>query len=133
MRNLCDRLFERAKLYRNNHIGVGLEDISRMPLTTDLVTDIFACLRSDDILDLKTGEWFALGILDSNPPQELLLFIVNQLPKWLSHPHDEVRENAIALLIRLRGSFKNYRSLMLNALRDTSPDVRSRALAAYST
>ena len=128
-----DRLLRRVRPYLTSPLGPSIEDVAEMPLTAEAVADISECLRSSDISELKWGLWFAEGVLDSNPPRDLLCFLVAELPKWMKQENDDVRERALPLLIRLRDNFRDYRSLMLECLRDPSPDVRADALAAYAT
>lgn len=128
-----DRLVKKVKFYQSSPVGYSIEDIGKIPITTELVKDIFECLRSSDVSELKSGLWFAQGVLDSNPPKELLFFLVAELPKWMTSQDDNVRWRALSLLIRLRENFPNYRSLMIKCLQDVDPEVRIDALAAYST
>lgn len=128
-----DRLLDRVRPFKGDSVGISVAHINKMPLTTDAVADIFDCLRSDDPKEFGWGLWFAQGVLDSNPPRELLLFLVAGLPKWISHEKDDVREVALPLLIRLRENFRDYRSLMFKCLKDRIPMVRSKALGAYRT
>ena len=128
-----ERLLERVRPFKGDSVGIGIEHIAKMPLSSEAVADIFECLRSENVSDLSWGLWFAQGVLDSNPPQELLRFLVRQLPKWIAHHQEALREHALPLLIRLRENFPGYRSMMLRCLKDPDPDVRTNALAAYET
>jgi len=128
-----DRLIQRTRPFQGDAIGIALEDIAKIPVVADVVADIFECLRSPDVSELKWGLWFAQGVIDSNPPKELLRFLVAELPKWMRHQNDDVRERALSLLIRLRENFPNYRSMMLECLKDSASGVRAETLAAYPT
>jgi hypothetical protein len=132
-RNASDRLIERVRPFKGDSSGIAIEHIAKMPLTPTVVADILECVRNNDITELGWGLWFAQGILDSQPPRELLKFIVAELPKWIRHEATSIREGALPLLIRLRENFPNYRAVMLECLKDTDPEVRIDALAAYST
>jgi hypothetical protein len=104
-----------------------------MPLTNDVVADIMECLRDRDVFELKIGLFFAEGVLDSRPPQQLLLLLVDKLPKWITHENDDVREAALPIFVRLGENFRDYRTMMLARLADSVPMVRSLALGAYRT
>src|SRR4051794_16258547 len=106
------RLLERANPFRGDCIGIGLQHISKIALTADVIAEITACLDSGDSGEVGWGQWFALGLLDSHLPQQLLLRLVREIPGWLEHPEERIREHAVQLLIRLRDSFPNYRELM---------------------
>jgi len=128
-----DRLFAKVKPYRSSPPGASLKDIQKMPLTSDFVADIMECLRDQDVFELKIGLFFAAGVLDSKPSQELLLLLVDKLPAWMTHENDDVREAALPVFIRLGESFRDYRAMMLERLADSVPMVRSLALGAYRT
>src|SRR6266404_9979504 len=125
-----DRLIQRARPFKGDALGIGLEHIAKVPMTAELVTDIFECLRSGDPAEVKWGLWFTQGVLDSNPPIQLLRFLIPELPKWLNHDDNAVRVTALPLLIRLRENFPDYRSMMLQRLRDPDPEVRINTLSA---
>src|SRR2546422_892371 len=100
-----ERLFEKVKPYNSSPLGPSVTDIGRMPLTADVVEDISKCLRETDVSELKMGLWFAQGVLDSNPPRDLLLLLLAELPKWINHEKNDIREMALPLLVRLREGF----------------------------
>jgi hypothetical protein len=129
-----ERLLERAQQVKSDALGVSVADIARIPLNDEMLDDIKECLaKSDAVNELKWGLWFALGILDSHPPQEFLKWLVPKVPAWLSHKDWAVREGALDIFIRLRDSYKNYREIMLKMLEDTEPTVRRRVLGMYQT
>jgi hypothetical protein len=85
------------------------------------------------VSELKWGLWFANGILDSNPPQEFLKWLIPNLPGLLTHENWDIRNGTLKVFIRLRDNFKDYRQLMLKMLKDTEPTVRWEALKEYRT
>jgi len=128
-----DRLIARANGVGAGSTGISAADIARIPLTAEVVTDIVECLSSPNASELKWGLWFANGILSSNPPQDFLKWLITMLPGWLKHENWDVRNSALEVLVRLRDSYKNYRQLMLEMLKDPEPVVRWEALKAYQT
>lgn len=133
MESSSDRLIEKAERYIGDSVGIGIEDIGKIPLTEEFLSDLFACLRATDPKELKWGLWFAQGILDSGPPDNFLQFLVSRIPSWLTHQNEDIREESLSLLIRLRENFDNYRSLMLHSLQDSNPSIRGEALQHFQT
>jgi hypothetical protein len=128
-----DRLIARAKRFKTDSIGISAADIARIPLTGEVIAEIIECLSNSDVSELKWGLWFAFGILDSNPPQDFLKWLVPRVPGWLKHENWDVRDNALIVFARLRDNYKNYRQLMLEMLKDPEPTVRWNALKQYQT
>jgi hypothetical protein len=128
-----DRLIEKALPFKGDSLGIGLEAIAKIQLTRDVLDDVLECLRSAQSSEIGWGLFFVRGLLDSDPPQELLRFLVEKLPSWTRSESEDVRERAVPLLVRLRSNFVDYRAMMLQCLKDANPVVRGRALNEYQT
>ena len=126
-----DRLIERAKNCGATQLGIGQADISRIPISQEVIDEIVQCLSSRDANEIKWGLWFANGILDSNPPQAFLKWLKPRIPDWMEHEKWDVRNQAMEIFVRLRDNYPDFRNMMLKRLGDESPSVRWDALKAH--
>jgi hypothetical protein len=129
-----ERLLAHVKPFQpKGSIGISLDEVARIPLTAEFISDIEKCLSSPDVAELKWGLWFANGILASKPSQEFLKDLLPRVPDWLGHDDWNVRKSALELFVRLRENFKNYKETMRTMLRDPEAVVRWYALLQYQT
>jgi hypothetical protein len=129
-----ERLLERAKRVNPSSLGISAADIARIPLSDEMVSEITECLSKLDVVsELKWGLSFTLGVLDVNPPQDFLKWLLPKVPIWLKHQDWDVRERALEIFVRLRNNYKNYRESMVEVLQDPEAVVRWRALKEYRT
>jgi hypothetical protein len=92
-----DRLIERAKLAGAGSFGISAADIARIPLTEEVIDEISECLSSRDPSEVKWGLYFAAGILDSNPPEQFLRWLMSKVPDWIKHENWDIRDEALAV------------------------------------
>jgi len=128
-----DRLLNRLSNERAFKVGVSSRDLAALSLTEDLKVDILSTINSDDTADVQMGFFFAKHFLkpgqDLQFDQELLKRSLNLLETG----ERGTKDNCITMIVLLGRKLSNYRALMLNALQDSDPMVRQKAIQAYQT
>jgi hypothetical protein len=131
---LSVKLTQRLNGIRAYPAGISADDIQKLTLTADLVSDIFECLESSEVVDKQMGLFFSEvlfvpGKLDQAQEAKL----VARLETLSRGETKQVQAPCFKLLRRFRSKVRDYRGLMLEGLIDSDPMVRKEALLAYET
>lgn len=123
---LYERLFEYSKPFQAGKLGPSIQEIGKIPITADLVSDLTAAIRSPNSSDRNVALFFCEGLLACNPEhRDLLSALVPLVNDLITSTDDLARSSVVPVFIRLRGWFPNYRKEMLELL--TNPNSNSRA------
>jgi hypothetical protein len=134
MAALSHKLTQRLAGIRAYPVGISEEDIQKLNLTSELVSDIFECLESSEVVDEQMALFFSdvligPGKLDEKQESQLL----SRLIDLSCSKSQQVQAPCFKLLRRFHPKVPNYRSLMLKGLASSNSMVRKEALLAYET
>ena len=132
-----ERLFTRIPAPRSSKIGIGPEDIDRIPVVPELIQELEECLRSEDELDLGFGLYFVArlrrrsdfcAVAKSELPQ-----IAALIRRAMGHASVRVRTDAIRAFVSFRSHYPDYVIAMRDLLQSSDASIRREALAAAPT
>jgi hypothetical protein len=131
---LYERLFQHSKPFTTAAVGPSIQDVGKIPITSELVGDLVAALQSPSSADRNVALFFCEGLLDQNRgATELIRAVVPPIDTLIMSDDDFVRSPVVPVYARLRDYFPSYRERMLTLLADCNSISRERVLAAADT
>jgi hypothetical protein len=132
---LYERLFRHSKpLTTAAAVGPSIQDVGKIPVTSELIEDLVAALQSPRSADRNVALFFCEGLLDHNMGDpEFVRAVVPPVETLIMSDDDFVRSSAVPVYARLRDYFPGYRERMLTLLADCNSLSRERVLYAAGT
>lgn len=113
----------------------GIRDLTHLPVTAGLLSDIEVCVASDDNLAIGTGLYVLKGLLIDKSfeslPQAFRSFMVSRVGQLLNHPVDSVIFDAIDWYSQLHKYYPDFRDKMLSLLASDNLGRREVALRNF--
>jgi hypothetical protein len=133
-KQIHERLFSHARPFQTSSLGPSIEDISKIPLTEEVLADLKLALESTEFETKKVGLFFSQGLLQQQPPDPRLVpMLLVVVADCIRDEDGFLRNYAVPVLVLLRGYVSDYRTQMLTLLRDSVSAVRHSALMASET
>lgn len=130
LRNLISK---RTHHHGKFHGSISDSELAKLKLDEELTNLILESFDSQKDSQLTAALWAINGIFTTEYPEtgslrkEFLTHVLN----LCSHPEGYIRAKAIKTLRVFNNDIKDYRKIMLKALKDPYPAVRWEALHAY--
>lgn len=132
--DIQERLFLHADPFRTGRLGPSTDDIARIPLSEEILTDLKAALGSSEFKNNKLALFFCQGLLQKRPrSRELIDLVVAAVRDLIKSNDGHLRSYTVPVLIQLREDLPDYREQMLNLLCDAESSVRTAALLGSDT
>jgi hypothetical protein len=131
------QLRERAKKGDPEN-GTALQNIHKIGLDSLIVSEIKTCIESGSYLDVSTGLYFLIGLLQKYKlhdfGDDFIHYLVDRLPVLLKNNiKGQAKYYALKLFIWLKDYYANYRETMLSFLNSHDLGDRTQALESYET
>jgi hypothetical protein len=130
---LNKHLIKRLPKERAFKVGISGRDLEGLSLTEALKADILSAINSTDATDVRLGFFFAKHFLRPGQDLQFDQSLLKASLALIETSESGIKDNCVTMLILLGRNLSNYRSLMLDALPDSDPMVRQKAIHAYQT
>lgn len=109
-------------------------DIQKMPLDSQVISEIKKSLSSNDRDDITTGFLFFNSLLEVNKPSQFgegfYEFLIVKVRELIKHESKYVCYQALEVLVWLKDNFSDYRNIMIGYLK--SDDLGFKRIALYN-
>lgn len=114
--------------------GISLAEAGRIPIRDDVRDAVLTCLYDTDPEEVRWGIWFAHGLqVAQRTDSAVTAALLERLPRLMEFNDQNVRKEALPVLILLRERMPGYRELMVRSLDDQDREVRCMTLRSSST